>query len=83
MDDLFTSPEQIKPYVRLKSQGKHEMGLKKEDLLELAGIVKNPPNEPEVIEVLDEPEAPVIPSKVYQTNVRFYVKIEYFAIFLT
>lgn len=68
IDDLFISPEQIKPYIRLTSQGKHEMDLKKEDLLELAGIVKNPPNEPDEIEVLDEPEATVITSKVYQTK---------------
>ena len=38
VEDLAVSPEQIKPYIRLTSQGEHELGLKNENLLEIAGI---------------------------------------------
>lgn len=81
IEDLSISPEEIKPYIRLTSQGEHNIGLKKENLLEIAGIVKDSHNEPEMIEepevtevserreelkVPEMPEKPVLlPSKIY------------------
>jgi hypothetical protein len=74
--DLFLTPEELSPYVRLSYRGEHELGIKPEDKLKVVGIIKEEPEELlEKLEVMEEPiekleasevpETPVIQSKIY------------------
>lgn len=74
--DLVLTPDELSPYIRVSRRGEYELGVKKEDALKIAGIIKDEPVkepeepiEPVITEMpeipIAEPEEQFLPSKTY------------------